>query len=262
MWNPDQYARYRSHRARPFFELLAQVDLEQPRTIVDLGCGTGELTATLAERWPHARVVGIDASAEMLEKAARIEFHPRLSFQHGTIESWTPDAPVDLLVSNAALQWVPEHTTLIPRLAGFVADGGTFAMQVPGNFDAPSHTILRDLRLSERWRPMLGGAADRSAAVMSLDWYVRTLTDLGFSVNAWETTYLQILHGDNPVLEWVKGTALRPVLAALDEQDRGEFLDEYGQLLAEAYPVSAFGTVFPFRRLFVVAESGRRDRRA
>lgn len=253
MWNPTLYGRYRAHRDRPFHDLLTAVDVADPQYVADLGCGTGELTASMAERWPAATVVGIDTSTTMLDRAMELRTSANLSFQLADIATWEPKSPVDLLVSNAALHWLPDHPVLIPRLAALVAPGGWLAVQMPGNFDAPSHTILRELCNSARWRAKLGGDAGGSAAVRTPAWYAETLLDLGFEVNVWETTYLQLLRGDDPVLEWMKGTALRPVLAVLDATERRAFLAQYGQRLRTAYPPGDHGTMFPFRRIFVVA---------
>ncbi|MDB5044457.1 MAG: hypothetical protein JWQ08_507 [Deinococcus sp.] len=257
MWNPQQYLQFQQERDRPFFDLLAQVQ-GQPSTVADLGCGTGHLTAALAERWPGADVLGLDSSAEMLSKAAAYT-GPNLTFHQADLREWQPAAPLDLLISNAALQWVDGHAQLIPRLAGFVAAGGTFAFQVPGNFDAPSHTLLAEVLARPRWAKLQAEVRDKATlGAFGPAEYAALLAPLGFTVNAWETTYLHLLpaptDGGNAVLEWVKGTALRPVLAQLDAPDAAEFLAEYGSELARAYPVQAYGTPFPFRRVFVVAQ--------
>ncbi|THF68814.1 methyltransferase domain-containing protein [Deinococcus sp. Arct2-2] len=257
MWNPQQYLQFQQERDRPFFDLLAQVQ-GQPKTVADLGCGTGHLTAALAERWPGADVVGLDSSPEMLSKAAAYATK-NLTFQQADLREWQPAAPLDMLFSNAALQWVGDHAQLIPRLAGLVAAGGTFAFQVPGNFDAPSHTLLAEVLARPRWHTLQAEARDKaSLGAFGPAEYVALLAPLGFSVNAWETTYLHLLprpaNGGNAVLEWVKGTALRPVLAQLNDSDAAEFLAEYRAELARAYPAQAYGTPFPFRRVFVVAQ--------
>jgi trans-aconitate 2-methyltransferase len=256
VWNPEQYSRYSNERSRPFFDLLAQVHHPNPRTIIDLGCGSGELTAAMGERWPGARIHGVDSSPEMIAEANAYTVPERVTFEIGDLQTWRAAGPVDILISNAAYQWVPDHETLLPRLTEMVAPGGVFAFQVPGNFDAPSHQILAGLRGSPRWNDKLGGGASRSAAVQSPEWYLGFLIERGMQVDAWETTYLHILQGENAVLEWVKGTALRPVLARLDRDEQDSFLAEYAALLSEAYPPQSFGTVFPFRRIFVVAEKG------
>jgi trans-aconitate 2-methyltransferase len=256
MWNPEQYGKFGEARSRPFFDLLAQVSLANPRHIADLGCGPGALTVFLAERWPRARVWGVDTSQEMLERAEAYAIPGRLGFVKADLSSWEPPERLDLLVSSATLQWVPDHEALIPHLASLVRDGGALAFAVPGNFTAPSHALLAGLRQSPRWRDKLGEGAVRELAVKELGWYFETLTSLGMKVNAWETTYLHVLTGEDAVLEWTKGTALRPVLEALDEDEREAFVSEYGALLREAYPRRAYGTLLPFRRLFVVAYAG------
>lgn len=257
MWDPLQYQRYSAERDRPFFDLLAQVGAEAPRRVADLGCGTGQLTASLLERWSEARVTGVDASAEMLAQAAPLSQPGRLDFVQADLRAWTPDAPLDVLVSNAALQWVPDHQALIPHLASLIAPGGWLAFQQPRNYDAPSHTILAGLRADPRWAERLQGARGEAQTGVLMaqrgEWYAAQLAPLGFTVNAWETEYLHLLQGEDAVLEWVKGTALRPVLAALDGAEQAEFLAEYGARLRAAYPARPFGTPFPFRRLFVVA---------
>jgi trans-aconitate 2-methyltransferase len=252
MWDPEVYGRYADHRSRPFHELVRRVRAEAPRSVVDLGCGDGSLTATLAERWPSAAVLGLDSSESMLAGAPA---GPRLRFAVGRIEEWVPDGPVDVLVSNAALQWVPSQLDLLPRLVGTLAPGGWLAVQVPGNWAEPTHTLLAGLRESPRWRSRLADAGrGPEQAPPDPAGYVRLLAGLGCAVDAWETTYAQVLTGPDPVLGWARGTALRPVLAALSAADAAEFEAEYGVLLREAYPARPYGTVLPFRRIFAVAQ--------
>lgn len=253
IWNPEQYHRYSDERSRPFFELLTQVDHPGPHTIADLGCGSGELTITLLERWPTARIYGVDNSPAMLDAAAQYAITDRLSFELSDLATWQPPAPLDIIFSNAAFHWLPDHAALLTRLVSLLAPRGVLAFQVPGNFDFPSHTILKEIRTSPRWADKVGWGADRSAASQSPTWYFELLTHLGMNVNAWETTYLHLLHGDNAVLEWVKGTALRPVISTLAPDEQAEFTAEYAVLLHEAYPPQAYGTLFPFRRIFIVA---------
>jgi trans-aconitate 2-methyltransferase len=252
-WDPSQYAVYSDERSRPFFELLARVDITAPADVVDLGCGPGPLTAALLQRWPQSRVVGVDSSAEMVATARDHEVAGRLSFVHADVANWAPDGRVDLVVANALLQWIPDHVALLPRFASWLRPGGVVAFQVPDNFDEPSHTLLRDLRMSPRWAARLGAGADRAIGVERPETYLRALLDIGLSADVWQTSYLHILPGDDAVLEWVKGTALRPVLSALDsDQQRAEFLVDYSALLRAAYPPQPWGTVFPFRRTFAV----------
>jgi trans-aconitate 2-methyltransferase len=251
-WDPGQYERYADERSRPFFELAGRVGADRPRRVVDLGCGTGALTATLAHRWPVARIEGLDRSPDMIAEAAARAIPDRLSFAVDDVTRWRPDQPVDVIVSNAVLQWIPGHADLLPAWVAALAPGGWLAFQVPGNDGAPSHLILDELRAAPRWRDALRGAAP-GPRVLEPEAYLALLAGLGCSVDAWETTYLHVLQGPDPVLEWVKGTALRPVVTALEGAEREAFLAEYAARLREAYPARSFGTVLPFRRLFVVA---------
>ncbi|MZD03663.1 trans-aconitate 2-methyltransferase [Streptomyces sp. SID5785] len=255
-WDPRQYLRHAGHRGRPFTDLLARVpDLPRtPARIADLGCGPGNMTALLADRWPTAHITGYDNSPAMLEKA-RAHAGDRLDFAYADAAHWTPPQTYDLILSNATLQWVPGHTDAFPRWIGALAPGGTFAFQVPGNFDAPSHTLMRELAGSARWKDRLGGVLRHRDAVATPAAYLDRLAALGCTVDAWETTYLHVLQGPDPVLDWVMGTGLRPVLSALDDDPaaRKDFLTEYGAQLRAAYPATAHGTLLPFRRIFVVA---------
>jgi trans-aconitate 2-methyltransferase len=263
MWDPVQYGAFASERARPFFDLVARIGAVNPHVVADLGCGPGNLTAALAARWPGAQVFGLDSSAEMVESAQRMlagmerqeaaaQAAGRLRFALGDVRDWQPDEPADVIVSNAVLQWVPRHQELLTRWVGLVAAGGWLAFQVPGNFAQPSHRLLRQLARSPRWRDQLSGVQLNRQAADPQD-CVDLLARAGCAVDAWETTYLHMLHGDNPVLDWYKGTGLRPVLSALGQADTAEFLSEYGAALREAYPAAPYGTVFPFRRVFAVA---------
>lgn len=250
-WDPAQYLRHADHRSRPFHDLVDRVP-GTPANVVDLGCGPGNTTATLTDRWPDATLTGIDNSPQMIEQA-RAD-HPAVAFRSGDITTWDPaeDGNPDLILSNAALQWVPGHTELFPRWTEALPAGGTLAFQIPGNFDAPTHTLLAELRSSARWNGRLAGT-ERPAVLDPTD-YLARLSALGCTVDAWETTYYQTLAGPHPVLDWMLGTGLRPALAALtDPGERADFLAEYGALLDRAYPATPYGTVLPYRRIFVVA---------
>ncbi|GGV80786.1 trans-aconitate 2-methyltransferase [Streptomyces griseoloalbus] len=261
-WDPAQYLRHAGHRTRPFTDLLARVPElpRHPARIADLGCGAGNVTALLADRWPTARITGYDNSPEMLDKAHVDHEGPtpeggRLDFTHADVGTWAPAEPYDLIVSNATLQWVPGHAERFADWITGLAPGGTFAFQVPGNFGAPSHVLLRELAASPRWRARLDGVLRHDDAVLRPEAYLEHLTALGCTADAWETTYVHLLEGEDPVLDWVKGTALRPVLTLLadDPEAREAFVAEYRAALRDAYPAGPHGTPFPFRRVFAVA---------
>ncbi len=252
MWDPEQYLRFADERARPFADLLAWVRTT-PRRVVDLGCGPGLLTRTLSDRWPESVVTGVDSSDTMIREAAGRAIPGRLDFVLGDLQTWASDEPVDLVVANAVLQWVPGHLALFDRLASLLAPGGVLAFQVPGNFAAPSHAVVRDLRTSPTWRDRLGEGADQTVLVAEPAQYLDALLACGLGADVWETTYLQLLQGDDPVLEWLKGTALRPALARLDAGSREQFCAELAPLLRAAYPRGEHGTVLAYRRIFAVA---------
>lgn len=252
-WDPDRYLTYADERGRPFVELLARVGATAPATVVDLGCGPGNLTALLAERWPGAEVRGVDSSPEMI--AAAREAHPEIGFEVGDLRDWRPDAPVDVLVSNATLQWVPGHLDLLPSLVDAVRPGGWLAFQVPGNFDEPSHTIRRELAATAPYDEHTRGVAAPSAHDART--YLEALADVGCEVDAWETTYLHVLTGRDPVYTWVSGTGARPTLQALPDDLRPRFEEEFKARLREAYPERDGRVVLPFRRVFAVARRGR-----
>lgn len=251
-WDAGQYSRFAAERARPFFDLMSRVEVPWARTVVDLGCGPGTLTARLAARWPAARVVGVDTSDGMLAEAARLAIPGRLEFVHADLRTFEPEGPVDVVVTNATLHWVPGHLGLLARLSSFLAPGGVLALQVPGNFGEPSHVLLRELAGSSRWWPRLAGRIPPWQASHDPGVYLEALQDADLEASAWETTYLQVLEGDDAVLEWMKGTALRPLLGALGAGDADAFLLEYGAVLREAYPPGPKGTGLPFRRVFAV----------
>jgi trans-aconitate 2-methyltransferase len=252
MWDPSVYQRYGSERSRPFFDLTARIGATRPTTVTDLGCGPGELTATLAERWPAATVTGIDSSPEMIARARTLD--SPVEFRVGDVRDWAPDA--DVLVTNATLQWVPGHRELLSRWAAAMPPGGWIAMQVPGNFDAPSHRALREVARGPRFAGAVGDVV-REAPVDDAARYAELLLAAGARVDAWETTYVHLLPAggaEHPVLRWMDGTALRPVKAALGETDWAEFRGALGERLAAAYPVRNSVVAFPFRRIFVVAQ--------
>ena len=272
VWDPVTYLQFADERSRPFFDLVRQVGAQRPASVVDLGCGPGQLTAKLAERWPEASIVGLDSSPEMIAKATAYA-GPRLSFVIADLRDWQPVTPVEVILSNAALQWVPGHRNLLPRLVDALVPGGWLAFQVPGNFGEPSHRLLRRLADDQRYAGHL--TAVEWPAAFDAATYLDDLARLGCTVEAWETTYLHVLRkgddplepppraqehtgaremtGPHPVFQWISGTGARPVLQALPEPARADFVAEYQALLAEAYPAQTHGTILPFRRIFVVA---------
>ncbi|GAB3431954.1 trans-aconitate 2-methyltransferase [Actinophytocola sediminis] len=251
MWDPGKYLDFADHRSRPFFDLVARVGAEAPRRVADLGCGPGNLTESLVSRWPSAVVEARDSSPEMVA-AARAR---GLAAEVGDVREWSPRPDTDVVVSNAVLQWVPGHEKLLARWVGQLRSGAWLAFQVPGNFAAHSHTEARALVATDTWRDRLEPVVLREEdAVLDPDGYAALLADLGCAVDAWETTYLQRLTGADPVLEWVTGTALRPIRAALDAESWQEFRAQLAPRLRARYPTRADGTTwFPFRRVFAVA---------
>jgi trans-aconitate 2-methyltransferase len=251
-WDPERYLTYADDRSRPFADLLSWVAASEVDRVVDLGSGPGNLTRLLKQRWPGADVLGLDTSPEMIEHAKE-HASAGLTFEQADLRTWQADPPVDVLVANATLQWVPGHLDLLPRLVGHVVPGGWLAFQVPGNFDQPSHTLLADLCRDERFQAYVDGVPHLDAHEARV--YLDALLALGCRVDAWETTYLHLLQGEDPVFSWVSGTGARPVLQALPEGVRERFEDEYRRRLREAYPTGRSGTVLPFRRVFVVART-------
>lgn len=261
-WDPRQYAVFAGHRGRPFADLLARVDADDPRLVVDLGCGPGELTLGLAQRWPNARVVGVDSSPDMLARARELDGDGRVEWVEAAAEDWDPTesgGSVDVLVTNATLQWVPSHLRLIPSWVAALAPGGTFAMQVPSNFDAPSHRLMREVAARHARADDLRPGLARAQAVAQPQTYAALLLDLTPDVDVWQTTYEHVLaaepDGPHPVLEWVRGTGLRPVLGVLDDKERDDFVADYEKELETAYPRKAYGVIFPFTRTFAVART-------
>ena len=228
-WDPAQYGRFADERGRPFIDLIDRIGAVTPRRVVDLGCGPGTLTQLLAARWPQAEVVGIDSSPEMIERARALG-DLRIHFELGDIASWRPGASDDVVVSNAALQWVPGHAELIKSWTGALPADAWLAWQVPGNFAAPTHVLMRSLAESPRWSAQLGDALRHGDAVGSPAEYATLLLSSGWAADVWETSYTHVLVGADPVLEWIRGTGLRPVLAILDGPDQAEFEAEYAAL--------------------------------
>ncbi|HKQ72561.1 MAG TPA: methyltransferase domain-containing protein [Blastocatellia bacterium] len=256
-WDPRQYLMFSDHRLRPALELLDRVPITSPTVIYDLGCGSGEVARIIAARWPSATVYGIDNSEEMLAQAAAES--SKIRWVNADIREWAPDEPPDLIYSNATLHWVEEHRELFPRLVGCLKAGGCLAAQMPLSWDAPSHRLMREtLANGGPNGEALGAETLRRAVarkwVENAEAYYDLLVSRTSGLDIWATEYLQVLEGDNPVLEWVKGTGLRPILNGLDDRERETFLEEYARRLLATYPVRADGrTIYPFRRLFIVA---------
>ena len=251
IWDPEQYERFKSYRDRPALDLMVQIpsDLE-PREIWDLGCGTGEHAALLALRHPDARVHGLDSSTEMLA-AARMR-PGQVDWVQSDIEAFAPQAPPDLIFTNAALQWLPDHKTLFPHLVSTLAPGGVFACQVPVTFNEPWHVQLRAAAAEEPWAAKMAGVRDVQPVASASDYYgwIAPLAE----VDLWTTVYLHVLDGQQPIVEWMKGTGLRPYLQRLDDHEREAFLDLYRAKVDADFPRRADGaTLFPFSRLFMVA---------
>jgi trans-aconitate 2-methyltransferase len=256
-WVPDQYMHFSGHRLRPALELLARVPLDSPRFIVDLGCGAGNVTRILAQRWRTAAVLGVDNSGDMLSQA-RAE-PGDIAWQQADVADWRPEQPPDLIYSNAALHWTDRHEELFPRLAGFLRQGGCLAVQMPLSWDQPSHRLMREiLQDCDGGGRTLGTPALRNALarkwVQRAEVYYELLSPRARSLDIWATEYLQVMEGEDPVLQWVQATGLRPILNSLAEDEREVFLAVYRKRLREAYPPRPDGrTLFPFARLFIVA---------
>jgi trans-aconitate 2-methyltransferase len=250
-WDPNTYLSFEAERTRPAAELLARVPVDDPATVVDLGCGPGNSTALLAARWPGAHHQGVDSSPDMLAKAAA---SPVLAeWIEADLATWTPASAPDVVFSNAALQWVPDHATLLPRLMAMLPKAGALAFQVPRNFEEPCHTLIHDIAARAPWADKLKSVRDWWN-VLSPEVTFAILEPFAARIDIWETRYVQVLDGDDAVFRWMSGTGLRPFAAALDGAEREAFLDAYRQAVAKAYPRRASGkTLYPFQRLFAVA---------
>ena len=250
-WDPKQYHRFGDLRLRPALDLLAMVSLDNPQTVVDMGCGVGDITGYLRERWPQAEIMGVDNSKEMLERAKALSLD--VEWNEQDVVDWKPDVPVDLIYSNAALHWLGDHATLFPRLIKCIKPGGVLAVQMPRNFSAPSHQLMYKVSAEGPWAGRLENLHSQSP-VETPAFYHQLLSDKVARLDIWETEYLQILEGENPVAEFTKGSWLKPMLDALEEPEKSEFERAYRKKILEAYPPQPDGrTLFPFRRLFLIA---------
>lgn len=250
-WDPVAYLKYGGERTRPAADLLARVPETDPNVIYDLGCGPGNSTALLSSRWPAAHLTGLDADPTMLARARKNG--PRARWSETDIETWEAPQPADLIFSNAVLHWLDHHDRLFPRLIQQLRSGGILAVQMPRNHHAPSHALLRELARSSPWASQLESIL-RDEPVASPEAYWRWLSPHCSELEIWETTYLMPLRGQDPILAWIKGSSLRPVLAALAPEDALTFEQTLAAQLREAYPAEDDGcTLFPFRRLFILA---------
>jgi trans-aconitate 2-methyltransferase len=252
-WNPNQYLKFEDHRTRPAVDLIQQIPIEQPQTVVDLGCGTGNITKLLRERWPQAQITGVDNSPQMLAKAQGAA--PEITWETGDVATWNPSQKVDVIFSNATFNWLPDHDTLLPQIMQHLTPGGVLAIQVPRNYEAPSHALMQEIAQSGPWTTTLKPLI-KAPSVQAPENYYKILSPHAKTLKIWESTYLQALDGVNPVAEFTKGTALKPFLDALDEPLKGQFEAEYRRRVLQAYPPQPDGkTLFPFKRLFIVAQT-------
>lgn len=249
-WDSVQYLRFAEARIRPAHDLLSRIPTDAPECVVDVGCGPGNSTRLLVERWPAARVIGLDSSRSMLARAG--EGVPDATFIAADLAEWQPPQPVDVVFANATLQWLDDHPAIMGHLLGWLAPGGVLALQMPDNFDQPSHVLMRQIAGSQRWAGRLDGVL-RDRPVLETESYHRLLAAAGRRVDIWTTEYLHVVEGSDPVLEWMRGTGLRPVTDRLDRGEAEEFVAAYAEALRNAYPPEPDGsTLFPFRRLFIV----------
>jgi trans-aconitate 2-methyltransferase len=254
-WNPALYRRFEDERTRPAAELLARVPLQAPRTAVDLGCGPGNSTELIVQRYPGATVTGTDNSPAMVE-AARQRL-PGVAFELSDIADWQPARPPDLAYANASLQWVPDHARLLPRLLDAVAPGGVLAVQMPDNLDEPSHVLMRETAADARFAAAIGDADKLRARVLSVADYYDLLAPMA-EVDVWRTIYQHPMDDAAAIVQWLRSTGLRPFLDPLPAALQKEYLAEYQRRIDAAYPPRADGRrLLAFPRLFIVAR--RRD---
>lgn len=252
-WNPDVYERHKAQRDRPALDLLLQIPADlDPREIWDLGCGTGEHAALLAARHPSAKVHGLDSSPDMLARARARK--SAVDWVQADIVDFAPPRAPDLIFTNAALQWVGGHDALFPRLAGLLAEDGVLACQMPASFQTSWHRLLREVAGDGPWSDQLTGVRGVNPLAEPEQYYEWLSAACG-QIDIWSTTYLHLLEGDDPVVDWMLGTGLRPYLDALTDEDQREaFLDAYRRAVSRALPPRADGTtLFPFPRLFICA---------
>lgn len=252
-WSAKQYVAFEDERTRPARDLLAAIPTPEARTAVDIGCGPGNSTELLVQRFPQARVSGLDSSADMI--AAARERLPQLRFELAEIDKWTAEGPFDVIFANAVLQWVPNHATLLPALAGKLSAGGSLAIQMPDNLNEPSHRLMREVAANGPWASKLASAAGQRTEMASASDYFSMLRAHCARVDVWRTTYHhQLTGGAAGVVEWFKGSGLIPFLSPLNEEERAQYLQQYLTAVSNAYPALGDGSVLlPFPRLFIVA---------
>lgn len=257
-WDPSQYHKFSDYRLRPALDLLDRLPVDSPNIVYDLGCGGGAITRIIASQWESATVYGVDNSSEMLDKARQEP--SEIQWIQDDVQKWAPTGEAaDLIFSNATLQWVIGHEDLFPNLLGHLNKGGCLAVQMPLSWGLPSHQLMREtLDNGGPNQSSIGSAELRQAVgrkwVEDTEFYYDLLAPCSEFLDVWETEYLHVLEGEDPVLEWVKGTGLRPILNGLEDEERATFIKEYGRRLRETYPIRENGkTLYPFRRLFIVA---------
>lgn len=248
-WDPQTYLKHADERGRPFVELLARVPVTAPARVLDLGCGAGNLSAVIRDRWPGAEVLGVDSSAEMIAHAREVD--PDGQYEVADVATWTPDGPYDVIVSNAMFQWLPDAFEVITRLLDSVQDGGALAVQVPDNQEAPSHRLMREVAARPEFAEHTSDVRRFSRTDAAS--YLELFAGLGWIADVWTTEYLHVLPGDDAVWGWVSGTGARPYVQALPEELRQDFVEQYQAELRAAYPQRPWGTVLPFARTFAVA---------
>ncbi len=251
-WDPERYLKFGDERTRPSVDLVSRIQVEAPKSVVDLGCGPGNSTAVLRRRWPDARVIGVDNSPQMIE-AARAEY-PGDEWILSGIEEWSPESRFDVVFANAALQWVPDHGRLVERLFGYVAADGALAFQIPSPTYALVGTLIHEIAGDDAWAPRMSGPL-AELTMESPNFYYDHLAPAARSVDLWETEYMHVMESPNAIVDWISSSGLRPFLRALgSDEERDAFVARLRQRVAESYETRSDGRVlFPFRRMFVVA---------
>ncbi|SFM08477.1 trans-aconitate 2-methyltransferase [Variovorax sp. OV329] len=256
-WNPALYTRYEDERTRPARDLLARVALQSARLAVDLGCGPGNSTELLVERFPSAAVIGTDNSPSMIESARERlpeAQYPKVRFALSDIASWQPETAPELIYANAALQWVPDHETLLPRLLQSLAPGGVLAIQMPDNRDEPTHCLMREVAAEPTWAAAIGDYSKLRTELLGLQGYYDLLAPIAGSIDIWRTAYQHPMASARAIVDWVRGTGLRPFVDPLSPELRESYLAEYERRIDAAYPARTDGQrLLAFPRLFIVA---------